>query len=302
MRVAKAVELFVGNKRASGYIYYATAKVLTRFAEFVGPRRAVSSLSDSDAKAFLSHYGANNNTWRRYCSFLRQFFFYWHARRQLRRIPILPEKPSVPSSFFPYIYSRAEIRKLTKSVDTCQGYWKCAVDAETLRIYILLVYGTGINVEDALRLDRADVNFETRCIDLGKTSFWHRRSIPISVDVARMLKRYVQGRSKKSPTVEPLFATLKGERVRYAVVRHSFQRLREIAGIKRVNSYYQPRLHDLRHSFAVHSIAALTEKGYTLQKLLPMLAAYMGNADLMSFERYAALAPSNYKKQLMLLR
>jgi integrase/recombinase XerD len=293
----------VDSKRKLGLIYCATAKVLHRFAIFVGQKRRLSDLSDCDVNAFLNRYGGGNNTWRRYCSFLRRFFIYWHARRQIKRIPIPEEKPSVPSSFFPYIYSRADIRMLLRSADICQKGWKCGISANTLRSYILLIYGTGITVEDALRLNRRDVNFRTRCIDLGSASVWHRRTIPISTDVSRMLAQYFHGRPNRgSREDEPLFVALNSKRVRYSVVRTSFQRLREIAGIKRVNSYYQPRLHDLRHTFAVHSITALSEKGFSLQRLLPMLAMYMGNYHLMKFERYVALAPSNYKRQLAQLR
>jgi len=95
-----------------------------------------------------------------------------------------------------------------------------------------------------------------------------------------------------------LFLTLTGKPVRYGVVGHAFHQLRKLAGVSRLNSSYQPRIHDLRHSFAVHSIANWQREDLSLEKMLPMLAAYMGNVNLESFARYVELAPSSFQTQL----
>jgi integrase/recombinase XerD len=69
----------------------------------------------------------------------------------------------------------------------------------------------------------------------------------------------------------------------------------------RLNSSHQPRIQDLRHSFAVHSIANWQRDNLSLEKMLPMLAAYIGNLHFESFGRYVELAPSSFETQLKCL-
>jgi integrase/recombinase XerD len=95
-----------------------------------------------------------------------------------------------------------------------------------------------------------------------------------------------------------LFLTLKGEPVEYQILRNAFQRLRAIAGVKRTNSSYQPRLHDLRHTFAVHSIAQWGHDIQTRDRMLPILATYMGMLDMHGLNAYLELSPSTYQSQL----
>ena len=75
-----------------------------------------------------------------------------------------------------------------------------------------------------------------------------------------------------------------------------------MAKVERSDGAYQPRAYDLRHTFAVHSIAHWNRKGVELDKLLPLLAAYLGNLDLLGMQRYVALSPCSFQSQLERLK
>lgn len=78
-----------------------------------------------------------------------------------------------------------------------------------------------------------------------------------------------------------------------------FRRLRRIAGITRnVAASYQPRMHDLRATFAVHRITTWIKSGLDLNRMLPALAAYIGNVGLQSTDQYLALTPERFRKEL----
>ena len=95
--------------------------------------------------------------------------------------------------------------------------------------------------------------------------------------------------------------TRKGHPLTYLMLRPTFCRLPRTAGIFRPNSPLPPRLQDLRHTFAVHSMARWSQDGWSYEKMLPMLTAYMGNVREKGFLRYFELTPSRYRAQLACL-
>jgi integrase/recombinase XerD len=302
MKLYSCVDAYIARKRASGFIYRASGKILWRFAHFVG-NLDISSIREHHLNAFLARNAVSNNTWRRYVSYLGKFFVYWFARRQLRQIPAAKQKPATKTAFFPFVYSRSEIRHLMDAIPACVRYPRCLLDAETLRTILLLVYGTGMRIGDVLRLSDSHVDLKQNTIHIQGAYPQLSRDVPIGRDVARLLRQYLEKtRRAKFGVGKALFLTEKGKPVPYAVVGHSFQHLRKLADVKRPNSSYQPRIHDLRHSFAVHSIASWRHGDLSTERMLPILAAYMGNVNLEGFERYLELSPSTYKAQLNCLK
>jgi integrase/recombinase XerD len=96
-----------------------------------------------------------------------------------------------------------------------------------------------------------------------------------------------------------LFVTKAGQPIRPRNLGIRFERLRKAAGIARHDgAVYQPRMHDLRITFAVHRITSWIRKGADLNRMLPALAAYMGQVGLASTERYLSLTPERFRKEL----
>ncbi len=101
----------------------------------------------------------------------------------------------------------------------------------------------------------------------------------------------------------PLFQTRQHQAVSHRLIENAFQRLRTIAGVRRSDaSSRQPRLHDLRHTFAVHRLTEWYKTGADVQKLLPALSTYLGHVDLHSTQCYLTVTPellseANYRFQ-----
>ena len=80
----------------------------------------------------------------------------------------------------------------------------------------------------------------------------------------------------------------------------AFRKLRRLAGIERYDgATYQPRMHDLRATFAVHRLTSWLRQGGGLNRLIPALSAYMGQCGLGSTERYLKLTPERFRTQLV---
>jgi integrase/recombinase XerD len=298
MRVAHGVELFVERKQYCGYGYGGPGKVLRRFARFTG-KKNLADIEDADVNAFLWHGSIANNTWRSYCSILGMFFRYWYARGQIGRVPTPHNKPSMPKSFSPYVYTRAEIHALLDAIAVDQRHRICEIGDATLRAVILVLYGTGMRINEALSLRRVDVDLRKHMIRIRDTSIVNRREIPIGRDVTSVLSRYLTSAKRNRLGEEShLFLTRKGSAVRYDRLCEAFFRIRKIAEIKRRIGLMQPGLRDLRHTFAIHSIAQWSGDVAVLDRMLPILATYMGRIDMRGSEKYLPLAPNSYQAQL----
>lgn len=297
MRVDQCVEIYVQKKRDCGYSYNSIAKLLRRFAQFTG-RLNISLITSEHVSQFLCAAPISNNTSRAYTWQLRSFFRYWHGRRQMDFVPNVSLKPATSQTFVPYVYTRQEIRAILNVTTACQRGPKCLLTPLTLRTLILFLYGTGIKIGDALVLLENQVDLTGLTITVRGTTVMER-IIPIGKDVGRLLRAYLGSDERaRYGSGQFLFLSTKGKPIRYGVVCTTFIRLRKLSGVKRSDSSYQPRMHDLRHSFAVHSIAKWNAAGLDLDHVLPMLATYMGNLDMHGLERYLELSPCNYENTL----
>jgi integrase/recombinase XerD len=302
MKVERCVETYLDQRRQCGYALSSTGKCLRRFARFVG-KLNISVVADHHLDAFLSRTAISNNTWRRYSGYLHRFFVFWFAYGQTERIPKPKSRGRNATIFYPHVYTRKEIRRLLDATTVCQRAPVCTLGPETLRTLVLFLYGTGVKLREALRMSDSDVHLASATILMRGASESESRVIPIGRDVKRLLGRYLRGKVRsRFGAGRPLFLTMKGTCPQYSVLCKVFRRLRCIAKVERRDGPYQPRIYDLRHTFAVHSIAQWDREGIQLDTMLPLLATYMGNVDLLGVERYLELSPCSYQSQLKRLK
>jgi integrase/recombinase XerD len=206
--------------------------------------------------------------------------------------------PSQPSNIPAYIYTKEEIHRLLTSARIGQKCKECAIDAQTLRTILLALYATGALVSEVLNLSCEDVDLKRAVITIRSNRFGRSRRLPIGRDLCDVLMTYLKSRRGKT-NGSHLFATKAGLRIRDRNLAIRFEKLREIAGVaRRDGAVYQPRLHDLRSTFAVHRITSWIKKGADLNRMLPALSVYMGQVGLTSTERYLSMTPERFRKEL----
>jgi integrase len=174
-----------------------------------------------------------------------------------------------------------------------------SVECQILRTIILLLYGTGARIGEVLNLTQNDVDFKKRRITIKRGAFDRSRQIPVGDDLNDVLRKYVAWRSQKGYKSEHLFVTIYDQPVTISIANKHWQRLRRIAEVARHDvTRFQPRINDLRCTFAVHRITSWIRNAADLNRMLPALAAYMGQRGLGSSERYLALTTERFRKQL----
>jgi site-specific recombinase XerD len=191
----------------------------------------------------------------------------------------------------PYIYTRDEIQRLLQAADTYPS--RTLSEPATTRTILLLLYGTGVRIREAIALDEADVDLDECVITVRKTKFYKSRLVPFSQQLHDVLARYAKCRrpAATGDNERPFFTSRTGMRLNQHTFTELFRRLCNRAGIRRNDAKYQPRLHDLRHTFAVHRLTTWYQNGADVQRLLPKLSVYLGHVNLAGTQVYLSMTP-----------
>ena len=195
--------------------------------------------------------------------------------------------PGLTSTFRPHIYTPAEIQALLTEAArlTPAG----SLRPLTFVTLIGLLYCTGLRVSEALAFRLADVDLDEGLLTIRKTKFHKSRAIPIEPDVTGALAAYVDARRRyrhRTDSEAPLFVNEWHRSCSYGTVVATFLGIARRAGIRGAPGQQGPRLHDARHSFAVHRLLDWYRDGGDVQARLPLLATYMGHACLVSTQVY----------------
>lgn len=298
MKLSEAIEIYVRRKRKEGLLFECGSKALGTFCDQIGDF-SIGKIKTLHISAFLDRRHSAVTSWRINHSLLRKFFEYWAARDVIAPLLMPPNRQPVQHSVVPHIYTREEIRRLIRAIPKCQGNLSCRLDKQTVRCAILLLYATGARVGEIANLRVCGVDAKRGYVSIGGGRFGRSRTIPIGPDLRGILNSYLGFRHQKRPTNDRLFVTRDGRPATAGTLRNRFQRLRVLAGIQSRNGARgEPRMHDLRPSFAVHRIASWIKSGADLNRMLPALAAYMGLVGLTATERYMALTSERFRKEL----
>ena len=170
--------------------------------------------------------------------------------------------------------------------------YRWLLEPHTIRTLLLLLYGTGLRISEALRLTLADFDTDTGVLTVRETKFFKSRFVPVGNDLRGVLCRYIDRQWPQSLRSEttPLLGTVKGASITRQTAELVFKRLREQAGVSRSDdATFQPRLHDFRHTFAVVRLVTWYREGKNVQRLLPHLSIYLGHGVLRDTQRYLSM-------------
>jgi site-specific recombinase XerD len=293
MKLHDLVTRYVAHRRALGEACTAAANILSSFCRALGPGTDLRAVRRTAINAFLTVSGRVTRTWQQRYTALRGLYRYAASRGYVRSIPLPTAVPKLPPALVPYIYSRDELRRLLAAVEAQAP--SCLVEKVPLRTIVLLLYGAGLRASEALALDCGDVNLAESLVTVRLSKFFKSRLVPVGVRLTRVLAEYAAWRRANHPSAEgagPFFISRTGRRIPYDALHRAFHRLRSLAGVRRSDGgRYQPRLHDLRHTFAVHRLTTWYEQGADVQVLLPQLSVYLGHTYLAATQVYLTMTP-----------
>jgi integrase/recombinase XerD len=290
MKLVQAVSAYVAYKQSLGMRFATEARTLKSFGRALGDVD-IDRIEPEQVRAFLDGAGPMTRFWHRKLDALRGFYRFALARGYAPRSPLPTNVPRCTQAFVPYIYSEDEIKRLLAAA---ASRTHCNVSSLTCRTLLLLLYGAGLRITEALSLDLADVDLDAGLLRIRNSKFYKTRIVPTGSDLTRVLRDYALERRKRAPNAAdaPFLLTHQGRRPSRAGAEDAFKRMREHAKVCRGDgARYQPRLHDLRATFAVTRLVRWYREGADVQRLLPQLATYLGHVHICGTQRYLTMTP-----------
>ena len=290
MNLHELIERYIAYRQTLGERFKTNASILRAFGRAIGADTTVADVQREQVEAFLAPV---TSAWFIKHSALLGFYRYAINRGHVTVSPLPRVLPQRPPPFVPYIYDHEELRRLVRATE-CYLRRPSRVEPITLRTIVLLLYGTGLRVHEAAALNHEDIDWANALLTVRHTKFFKSRLVPFSQSLRRILADYAARRGIVDPLPPgtPFFTRRNGARVLQKSLNDCFRRLCEQAGIHRHDgARYQPRLHDLRHSFAVHRLISWYRQGADVQKLLPKLSVYLGHTYLAATQVYLSMTP-----------
>jgi integrase/recombinase XerD len=294
MNLQHLVERYISYRQTLGEKFERSAAILRAFVRTVGTQEDIGGVRAEQIAAFLAGTRPITNYWHNKYRALLGFYRFAKSRGHVTEVPLPTKPPRLLPSFVPYIYSREELGRLLDATGCYQRY-QSALDPVTIRTILLLLYGTGLRDGEVVRLNRADVDLDNSLLTVRLTKFHKSRLVPLGPQVCQILTEYANSRT--APVVRPddetpFFTTRKGTRIVLQTLQAHFRRVRAQSGIRRTDGARdQPRLHDLRHTFAVHRLTSWYQEGADVQKLVFQLSVYLGHARLADTQAYLSMTP-----------
>lgn len=213
-------------------------------------------------------------------------------------IPRLPRQPK--ADFTPDIFTHEQMTAIFSAADGLRLYdIRMGTSLISIPAILRLLYGTGVRVSEALSIRNRDLHLEDGYIHLRKTKNGSERIVPVSAPLKNVIAQYVLNRDRmpvKGISADDglLFVKSDGTDMKAGTVYRNFKKILDICGIPHVGNHHGPRVHDLRHTYAVHALVQMGHSGMDLYTGLPILSAALGHHSLTATEQYVRLTSSMY--------
>jgi integrase len=273
----RALADYLTLRRALGFKLQRAEKLLGQFLTYV-EHRGETKLHLSTMVAWATQSGSDQSGWPAYrLSAVRAFARHLQAIDPETEVPSTDLLPWRYGRATPYLYSDDEVGELLRATAMLRGGHRVA----TYHTLISLLVATGMRVGEAIALDRDDINAPECVLTIRHTKFGKSRELPVHASTIDALKQYLQrgDRPRTARNTTAVLVSRAGTRLRYCNVQWTFHQLVRRAGLTSRSATCRPRIHDLRHRFAVCALLDAYRTGDDPQTRLHRLSTYLGHGD-----------------------
>jgi integrase len=280
---------YLALRRALGYQLARPEKLLNQFLNYlqdVGANAVTVKAALGWARLPAS---GDMNWWAHRLSVVRGFAIYLHALDPATEVPAADLLPHRPHRATPYLYSDDDITALIAATASLRTPLRRA----TFATLIGLLSVTGMRVSEGIALDRGDIDLSAEHLLVRDTKFGKTRELVLHPSTIDALRHYLRQRDRlpSAKTTPAVFVSTAGTRLIYCNVHWTFHRLAHLAGLTPRPTPCRPRIHDLRHSFAVRSMLDAYTAGQDGQARLTLLSTYLGHVSPASTYWYLSASP-----------
>jgi len=275
--IFKEFDLFSIKKQVS--TPYITHSLITRWRE--------TQINVSD-KTIYSKY-----------SVISQFSKYMNRLGFPCYVPRVPKYKR--NNYVPYVFTHEQVQSVFAACDSLTTHSLGNMDSRLFAMpgILRLLYSTGMRVSEAASLLNRDVDLDRRLIVVRKTKNQQQRLIPVNPSLYQVLKQYLDARNRlpvKNTNAKdaPFFISPSGLALNQSRVYAWFRKILKKCGIPHISAGHGPRVHDLRHTCAVHSLMNQVKAGADIYCVLPILSVFLGHRNLSGTECYVRLTQEMY--------
>ena len=291
--ISDMLTAYLKEKRMTGFQFNSQEKYLKRFDDYYD-RNGYSGvrLTKQMTDGFIYTVPERPSTHYTKERLLRGFalFLIRNGYREIY-VPEIKSAPEKRCSHVPYIFTEDEMARIFKAIDLWEDSFytnRSLIDP----IFFRLLYGTGMRVSEALNLLVKDFNSVEGILTVYHAKNNKDRLVPISPSLNHRIMELTEKIHIYSKDTDYLFPSKNGNRIDLSTIYRRFRGYLQRAGISHTDA--GPRVHDLRHNYAVKCLKRWVLSGEELTNILPYLAAYMGHSDFRGTKYYLRLTADLY--------
>jgi len=267
----QALNDYVSVRRSLGFRFQTPAILLRSFVVFLQAAGASHITRELALRWALQPAKVQPSTWTARLGMVRRFAIWCSATEPLTEIPPADLLPHPYRRKPPHIFSDEEIERLlrkTQQLPSPKG-----LRAHTFTTLFGLLIVTGMRVSEALGLEKPDIDFDHGILHIRCGKFGKSHYVPIHPSTVEALKKYAQARDHlfPSPLTLAFFLSERGTRITNGMTEYTFAKLSQQIGLRVQAKHHGrgPRLHDMRHRFAVRTLIGWYRAGLDAERRTP---------------------------------
>jgi integrase/recombinase XerD len=290
----QAAEQYLQLRRDLGYKLRETGRRLEDFVAFAEREGASHVTTDLALRWAQLPAGVQPATWASRLRIVRRFALWLNAADRRTEVPPPGLLPGRYLRKRPYIYSDAEIRDLIRAAGQLAS--AAGLKGRTYATIFGLLAVTGMRVSEVVALDREDVDLDEGILRIRRTKFGKSRLVAVHDSTRQVLAEYARERDRivRRPAAPAFFLSEGGDRVTACAARFNFAKVSREVGLRAPTAGRHgrgPRLHDMRHRFAVCTLLRWYRAGLDVEREIPKLATYLGHVHVNETYWYLEAVP-----------
>ena len=272
---------YLSVRRSFGRDLSTAARVLRRFTAFADASGAAHVTVDLFLRWKNQFGSADNDTWAARLGMVRGFAQWLQNIEPRTEVPPAGLISGKPRRARPYIYSEGQIEDIVKEAAELPSVY--GLRGWTYATLFGLIAASGLRINEALKLDDEDVDLTEAVLHIKRGKNGRSRFVPLSPCTAGHLRAYRTERNRILGACPPsFFLSDAGARPTDCAARFNFAQVCQNLGLRAAAPFYKhgrgPRVHDLRHTFAVRTIINWYRKGLDPDREMHKLSTYLGHA------------------------
>ena len=292
-KLEQDLKKYLSIRRSLGFRLQLPGSLLRKFVGFVNAAGASHITTELALHWAMQPRRAQPWTWAWRLGMVRRFAKWLSAIEPRTEIPATSLLPHRYRRKPPHLYRDEEIERVLRRTQHLPSYK--GLRARTFTTIFGLLVATGMRVNEALGLDRPDVDLDRGILYIRRTKFGKSRYVPVHPSTVEALKQYATARDHlfPAPLTPAFFVSERGRRVPDWTARYTFAKVSQQVGLRpAANGHGRgPRLHDLRHRFAVCTLIRWYRAGLDVERELPKLATYLGHVHVNDTYWYLEAVP-----------